>query len=225
MRARLPIIPGQRFGAWTVLAQAENYRTARPALCRCDCGREAPIVVNKLYAGTSKSCGCFTRARLGADNLRHGARSRKATTPEYRTWLNMRQRVNNPRNEFYADYGGRGIKVCARWGSFENFLADMGTKPSRRHSIERRNNSGDYEPGNCSWEIMSTQARNTRRNIIVSFGGRDIPLVQALEELGHPTCGRFYHTVKDRIRKLGWAPDVALTTPVRERAKAEGRAR
>lgn len=84
-------------------------------------------------------------------------------TVEYRTWFHMRERCNDPNYPRYADYGGRGIKVCARWAKFENFFADMGRRPSPKHSIDRIDNDGDYEPSNCRWATAAQQMSNQRR--------------------------------------------------------------
>lgn len=97
-------------------------------------------------------------------NFKHGHRRKGHTSPEYRTWMHMFNRCNNPNDIRWARYGGRGITVCDRWKSFENFLADMGPKPTgrtlREFSIERVNNEGNYEPNNCKWASAAEQARN-----------------------------------------------------------------
>src|SRR5262245_39145536 len=87
-----------------------------------------------------------------------------SNTVEYRCWVSMRQRCNNPNDISYKNYGGRGIQICKRWSKFENFLADMGHKPSPQHSLERINNNGNYTPKNCKWGTRGEQALNTRKH-------------------------------------------------------------
>lgn len=108
----------------------------------------------------------------------HGNRNH----PLYQTWIDIRRRCNNPKRPEYRNYGARGIQICERWNnSFHAFLEDMGEKPSSRHSIDRINNDGDYEPANCRWATVSEQHNNTRRNVIV-IGGLNIR--QAAKTLG-----------------------------------------
>jgi hypothetical protein len=122
-------------------------------------------------------------------------------SPEYIAWLNVRQRCNDPNVPEHKYYGGRGISVCDRWlhgegglSGYECFLADMGNKPSRLHSIDRIDVNGNYEPMNCRWATKRQQARNTRANRLVSLDGKTVSLVEACEMVGEN-----YHNVRQRI--------------------------
>jgi hypothetical protein len=137
-------------------------------------------------------------------------------TRTYQSWISMRQRCQNPNHTAYANYGGRGIKVCERWSSFEDFLADMGERPEGC-SLDRIDGDGDYEPGNVRWASSKTQSRNWRdANNLVTFDGRTQPLASWSEEFGIE-----HHTLQYRLR-AGWSAEKALTTPVRGRVRREG---
>jgi hypothetical protein len=135
-------------------------------------------------------------------------------TRVHRIWKGMLTRCLNPRTKCYSRYGGRGIKVCARWRNFENFYADMGDPPSEQHSIDRINNDGDYEPSNSRWATGSEQTRHTRRSHYLTLNGEKLPLVAWCERYRQP-----YQLVKDRLR-WGWDPLEALTKPARPRKHA-----
>lgn len=143
------------FGRWTVLSADTDYW-----LCRCACGVERRVRKFNLLAGGSNSCGCLMRERSaeqGRANRKHGHDG----TPTYRCWVEMRRRCRKPHPESAKYY--QGVTVCERWQSFANFLADMGERPSPKHSLDRYpNNSGNYEPGNVRWATMKEQANNRR---------------------------------------------------------------
>lgn len=197
---------GRKFGRLTVLAFVEMRKHRQSYwLCQCTCGNTTVIGISSAREGGTKSCGC---ARLQPDPA---ANKRQ---PEYAIWCAMKNRCYNSNVSHYSRYGGRGIKVCARWRhSFKSFLADMGPRPSAKHSIERRDNNGDYNPNNCSWELKQVQARNTSTNRLITFNNETRCLVEWSEYTGlkAPTIWR-------RL-KAGWSIERALTSPLQIRFK------
>lgn len=153
-----PDITGRRFGRFVVLGRHSQDRWGYWRwLCRCDCGREKDVAGAELKKGSTKSCGCLRKeAPFPTWLVKHG----ESYSREYACWRSMWDRCTNPKINGYQYYGARGISVCDRWKVFENFLADMGRRPSPRHSIDRKDNNGDYEPSNCRWATASEQQRN-----------------------------------------------------------------
>lgn len=156
MRKKLEVEIGTVFGNWTVLGGEEYRKSNRYIKCRCLCGKEKFVQLNSLKSGDSAKCGtCSGKEK----NIIHGLRSH----PLYYTWHGMIQRCYGTKRKDYGRYGGRGITVCDRWkDSLENFIHDMGEKPSPKHSIDRINNDGNYEPSNCRWATPTQQASNKR---------------------------------------------------------------
>jgi hypothetical protein len=169
--------------------------------CLCDCGNYSEVCSSNLKSGHTKSCGCKKGGKTHGDIL----------SPEYKSWSGMRNRCLNKNSERYRFYGARGIKICSRWNRYENFLEDMGRKPSSNCSIDRINNNGDYEPNNCRWATPKTQARNTRQTRILKFNGERKSLPEWAEEYGlNPP------TLWNRLN-LGWTISESLLEPIRGR--------
>lgn len=171
-------LTGQRFGRLVVLREADKRGAHRAWQCACDCGFELPVRQLSLRAGVTVSCGC---RRQEGSKPRHG--HSRIGKPEYVAWRNMLNRCENPNWPRYADYGGRGIGVCDRWHRYENFLEDMGERPSSKHSLERLKNDEGYRPGNCVWATKRSQANNNRRSVRINFRGRTQSLMEWAEEL------------------------------------------
>lgn len=153
-------ITGQRFGRLIALEQRGSIDGHVLWMCHCDCGASPICRYGNLIHENTKSCGCLkhdTAATLKHGHKRHGQR-----TPTYNSWRGMLARCGNPRNNRYINYGARGIVVCERWLRFENFLTDMGERPCGL-SIDRIDNNGNYEPGNCRWATASQQTANQRK--------------------------------------------------------------
>lgn len=156
----------QQYGRWTLISQVAPGKHEK-WLARCACGKEKVVLLGNLKRGKSTSCGCF-RSEVSAErSTTHGQTGKTST---YRSWAHLKGRCLNETDAAFKDYGGRGIRVCERWLEFENFYQDTGDCPPK-HSIERLDVNGNYEPSNCVWLHISLQMRNTR---MTRFSEKDV---------------------------------------------------
>lgn len=184
------IKPGDQFEQLTALSAERKPYGIRGNMrwmwtCSCICGAIVEVPVGNLKNGNSKSCGCRIQARIKKARTTHGFSNERTTgrpcLPEYNSWSAMKARCYTPTNPKFKHYGARGIKVCEQWlHSFETFYHDMGPKPSPHHTIDRENNDGNYEPGNCRWATPTQQAGNRRMVRI------NTDLVRAIRKDGRP---------------------------------------
>lgn len=179
-------LTGVIFGRWTVIDES-SFRGVDECVrwnCICECGKVGVIRGTELRKGLSTSCGC-RKAEVARNQTKHGASRVGNRTSEYNTWLSMKSRCYDINHESYQDYGGRGVIVCEQWkDSFEVFLADMGLKPSSRHSIDRINVNGNYDPSNCRWATKKQQADNTRRNRWFEYNGEKMIMQDWADRFG-----------------------------------------
>jgi hypothetical protein len=168
---------GVKKGLLTVLSESTEFtRKGRVYWnCICDCGNTKVVSSHGLNKDT-KSCGCLIVKSIKERSTIHGSGSKSSEHyNEYCSWAAMKARCYNEKTIQFCDYGGRGITVCDRWlNSFDNFLEDMGKRPTKKHSIDRIDNNGNYEPNNCRWATQGDQRRNTSRSNILSFNGKSM---------------------------------------------------
>lgn len=197
-------LSGKLFGRLTAIRRVGVGRFGHVIWeCVCNCGVTKNVHSRDLIHKQVRSCGCLYRDTR-ATNLTHGASS----TPEYRSWVAMVSRCTNPKNRAFKDYGSRGIKVCERWmNGPDAFISDMGLKPSQKHTLERKDNNGNYEPSNCVWATPREQSLNKRNTKMISIDGVLYPVVTI-----SPAFGLNPKTVYSRLSR-GWT-DMEALSPV-----------
>lgn len=199
-------ITGQRFGRLTVLQKAKSRNGRSAWLCRCDCGVEKDILTQSLRSGLTKSCGCYSlevSASLGRASATHGL----TKSPEYSVFSGIKRRCNNENDKSYHKYGGAGIEC--RLNSFEEFLDEVGERPSPEHTIDRIDTLGHYEVGNLRWATIIQQNRNRKNTLRVKFRGKDERLTDLCDLFRQP-----YRRVWARIFQRGWDVERALIVGV-----------
>lgn len=196
---------GATFGRLTVISRAGSRGSHATWKCKCVCGGEIITTGTLLRKGETKSCGCLRSETTSKLKYRGG----RVSHPLYLVYVAIKQRCNNPKNSSYPRYGGRGIYLSKEWDeSFEAFAADMGERPSAKHSIERRDNNGPYCKANCYWATATQQASNKRNTRFVEYKGISKPLFIWCQELGLS-----YNRVFGRLR-YGWTSEDAFETPI-----------
>ena len=205
-------LTGLRVGKLVALSMLPELTPWKRAqwLVQCDCGKQKVVLASNLQAGKSLSCGCVGKQKNSERLTKHGG----SETNLYEVWCSMLARCGRPTAKQYANYGARGIKVCDRWKDFANFAADVGEKPSPKHSLDRINNDGDYEPSNIRWATPAEQVRNTRRNILITVNGEKRLMLDVAASNGI-SRGTVYH----RLFHYKWTPEDAATVPLRKRSK------
>lgn len=204
-----------KYGRLTIINEIDRRNGNRCVLCRCECGKEKAVLLKNLRQGNVKSCGCLKR---DSRNQTHGlSRLKGKKTRLYRIWGGMKTRCFNVRDHAYLRYGGRGISICDEWLDYATFHSWALTHGYSEHlSIDRIDNDGNYEPGNCRWVNRKVQANNRRhpsrspRNRILVLHGESKTLAEWSR-----TVGINYSALSRRLKR-GWSTEKALTTPLKE---------
>ena len=202
----------ETFGRLTTLGPKFRMCNQSRQVCQCACGNICVAYLGHVAAGRVFSCGCQASENSKKANTKHGHAKVGKHSPEYRVYRGMLTRCCNEKEKSYPDYGGRGIRVFPEWqgpGGFEAWFAYLGSRPSTKHSIDRINVNGNYEPGNVRWATKEEQANNTTTNRILEYKGRQQTISQWAREKGmHPS------TLHVRLYKLRWDVCRALEEPV-----------
>lgn len=200
-------LTGLKLGYLTVISRTNKRAgTVILWLCKCDCGKECLVRSNFLKNGTTKSCGCKRNELIKKSLTKHGKSRTK--DPTYDSWRSMISRCEQPSHKSYEHYSKRGIKVCERWHKFENFLEDMGERPTNLQ-LDRIDNDKGYYPENCRWTTAKVNSNNRSSSVYLDFNGKRLSVSEWSQILNIP-----YSTLDKRL-KAGWTVEKALTTKVK----------
>lgn len=195
---------GKRFNRLLVIKESLERKNGKVTWnCLCDCGNKILVTSSDLTTGNTKSCGCLSKENSKQINKTHGL----SKTKIYSIWLGMKSRCYNKANKRYSDWGGRGIRVCKEWQTFEGFYKDMGKSYKNGLSIDRIDNDKGYEQSNCHWATKIEQQNNKRSNRYIKFNGKIKTLSQWSKDTGIKA-----DTIQARIDYLGWSIKKALNT-------------
>lgn len=175
-------------------------------MCKCTCGQIKHVRKSDLVRGRVKSCGCLLKEKSSARAVERNSSHGMSRTRVYRIWAGIIDRCTNKNGKYFEHYMGRGITICDRWKTFENFYTDMGDPPSK-HSIERIDNDKRYSPTNCKWATFEEQNNNKRSNVCITFENQTLTIAQWSKRINVRA-----DTLRARINS-GWSIEKALTTP------------
>jgi len=206
-------LTGKKFGRWTVISRSKNNTNAgQPKWdCVCECGTNREITGGTLRSGNSKSCSCLQKEVVSTLNSTH----KLSQHPLHKTWNSMHYRCVNPKSNRYKNYGGRGISVCPQWSSLQQFIDDMGEKPTSLHTLDRKDNDKNYSPRNCHWATPKEQSRNKTSTALITIGS-----VTKCQVDWCKLYNRDPNTFRNRVNRFGWSPLKALETPLMDKFKA-----
>lgn len=209
---RIEYREGELLGSLIFVSEAEKAVKSlnRRAVFKCRCGNIFTTAIHMAKSGQSTSCGCEHKRMLIERLTKHGCSSGGRQTSEYTIWKGIVSRCENPKERCYKHYGGRGVIMCERWRSnFSNFLEDVGPRPSNKHSLDRIDVNGNYEPGNCRWATQIEQMNNMRKNRRLTYNGESKTVSEWTRHLGFSKV-----LLHQRIFSYGWSVEEALSTPV-----------
>lgn len=202
-----PNLTSKTFNRLTVTGEDTGRKGGRRFwFCQCSCGVSLPksVASYDLTSGHTKSCGCMQKELARKANTKHGLKQH----PLYVRWSAMKNRCYNPNDDYYHNYGGRGIKVCDRWrNSVDNFLEDMGMPPEG-YTLDRKDNDGDYSPENCRWSTPKEQGRNKSDTVWVEYRGERVKRIELAERFGVEP-----KVLHQRLHVQGWSLERSLDPP------------